>query len=67
VDQRDGVVGEQRVGPACQGQVVGDVVGGLGEGEPVEVEPQGDALIEGGEVALFEGPSRWTRGACEAM
>jgi hypothetical protein len=35
-------------------EVVGDVGGGLGRGEPVEVEPQPDALVEGGEVALLQ-------------
>jgi hypothetical protein len=34
--------------------VVGDVGGGLVGREPVEVEPQADALVERGEVALLQ-------------
>lgn len=59
VDQRDGVVGEQRVVAAGLGEVVGDVGGRFGESEPVEVVADGDALVEGGEGAELEAPPQW--------
>src|SRR5581483_3495946 len=54
VDQGCGVVGEQGVGASGQGQVVAQVGGGLGEGHAGHVVADGDALVEGGELAELE-------------
>ena len=54
VDQRGGVVGEQGVGASGEGQVVAQVAGGLLAGHAGHVVADGDALVEGGELAEFE-------------
>src|SRR5260221_11488719 len=54
VDQRGGVVGEQGVGPAGEGEVVLEVAGGLGDGHAGYVVADGDALVEGGELAELQ-------------
>src|SRR5487761_1407421 len=56
VDQGDGVVAEQRPGPASEVQVVGDVAGGLLAGHAGHGEADGDALVEGGEDAELDPP-----------
>jgi hypothetical protein len=54
VDQRGGVVGEQGVGAAGEGKVVAQEAGGLFEGHAGHVVADGDALVEGGELAELE-------------
>jgi hypothetical protein len=54
VDERDGVVGEQRVGAAGELQVVLDVAGGLGQVHAVQVVAQPDALVQRGHGAQLD-------------
>src|SRR5204863_2594181 len=54
VDERCGVVGEQGVGAAGEGEVVADVAGGLFGGHGGQGVAQGDALVEGGQDAQFD-------------
>src|SRR5439155_5754481 len=49
VQPRDRVVGEEGVGPADQGQVVAQVLGGLPEVHRRELVADGDALVQGRE------------------
>jgi hypothetical protein len=51
VQPGDGVVGEQRLLPPGQRQVVPQVGGGLGEVHRLDREPGGDSLVQGGEHA----------------
>jgi hypothetical protein len=54
VDQRDGVVAEEGVGPADEPQVVGEVALGLAEVHAGHGVAQRDALVEGGEGAELD-------------
>src|SRR5271166_1249077 len=58
VDQGDGVVAEQRVGPAGQLEVVGDVSSGLLAGHGGHGVAQGDPLVEAGQVRLVDDQQR---------
>src|SRR5262249_53572511 len=58
VDQDSGVVGEQGVGPACQGEVVLEVAGGFLVGHGWHVVAQPDALVQGGQDAEFDAPAQ---------
>jgi hypothetical protein len=51
VEARDGIVGNERIGPSDQRQVVTQVGGGLGEVHRRQLVAPSDALVEGGEDA----------------
>ena len=51
MDQGDGVVAEERIRSAGKADVVLDITSGLREVHPLQVVPESDALIEGGEGA----------------
>lgn len=54
VEAGDGVVSDEWFVAASEGEVVGEVVGGLAEVHGFDVEACGDALIEGSEDAHAE-------------
>ena len=54
MQEGEGVVGEQGVGAAGEGEMVGDVAGGLGQVHAGQGVAQGDALVEGGEGAELD-------------
>src|SRR6266496_1762248 len=54
VDQSDGVVAEQGVGAAGEGEVMGDVPAGLLGGHGGHGVAQGDPLVQGGQDAGAE-------------
>ena len=54
VDGGDRVLGEERVGPACVGQVSADVLGGFCACHAVDLEAGRDSLVKGGEHGEFE-------------
>ncbi len=50
VDESDGIIREQRVGPPGQAEVVADVAGALGQLHAGQGVAQGDALVQGGKA-----------------
>ena len=58
VDQGGGVVAEQRVGPAGELEVVGDVPAGLLGGHGGHGVAQGDPLVQGGQHAEPQHPAQ---------
>ena len=58
MDERDRVVGEQRVGAAGELEVVGQVAFGFGLAHPGHRVTQRDPLVQGGERAELDPPAQ---------